>query len=109
MSNEQARAERDAGIQVAADHANRVIPDWQEAAYASLQHYLWAMGSGHTFTSEDFREVAHRHGLPKPPHLRAYGYPFQRAAKAGLIVKAGHTTARAAHVHCSILTLWRVA
>lgn len=105
-----ARAARDSGIQQAADHAEEVHPDWGDLAYEALR--LYAAGkraSGVTFTSEDVRSSIAAAGVPEPPHLRAWGSVFKRAARAGLIVKAGIVESRAAHCHCAHVAAWRAA
>ena len=106
---EDARAARDAGIGLAADHANAVEPRWTDRAYCVLVAYCrWKPGT--TFTSEMVRDYAHNTcGLPEPAHRRAWGSVFQRAARVGMIQEAGITESRAAHCHCSHVGLWRVA
>lgn len=103
-----ARAARDSGIHRAAQHAEEVMPSWGDRAYAVLLDYLTKPPfCTSAFTSEDVRDHAHLLGLPEPAHRRAWGAVFQRAARAGLIAKNGVTEARAKHVHCSIVTVWR--
>lgn len=110
-SREAARKARDDGIGRAVDHADRVHPSWADQAFDVLADYLTigAIAAGAGFTSEDVRDHADRLALPEPPHLRAWGGVFQRAARGGLIVKSGVTEARAARVHCGIITVWQVA
>ena len=106
---EEARAARDAGIGLAADHANAVEPRWTDRAYENLVAFCHA-SPGKSFTSEDVRDYAHNgRGLPEPAHRRAWGAVFQRAARVGLIHKAGINESRAAHCHCSHVGQWRVA
>lgn len=107
----EARAQRDAGIRKAVDHAEDVTPGWSDRAFEMLRCFAddHRLNGGGSFTSEDLRTYASNLGLPSPPHLRAWGGVFQRGAKAGVIVKAGFTTARAPHVHKSILATWRAA
>ena len=103
-----ARAARDDGIRRAAEHAEAVTPKWGDRAFEILRCFCHRPGgSGEDFTSEDVRAYAKNLGLPDPPHLRAWGGVFQRAARAGLIVKTGTTTARAVNVHCAIIATWR--
>lgn len=111
MDFDQARAQRDAGIRMAADHAEEVSPGWSDRAFDMLRCFADSkrLAGGETFTSEDLRTYAASLGLPAPAHLRAWGGVFQRAAKAGIIVKAGVSTARAPHVHQSIVATWRAA
>lgn len=107
----EARAQRDAGIRKAVDHAEDVTPGWSDRAFDMLRCFAddHRLNGGGDFSSEDFRTYASNLGLPSPPHLRAFGGVFLRAARAGLIVKTGFTTARAAHVHQSILATWKAA
>lgn len=101
-----ARAARDQGIKQAIDHADAKLPRWSDRALEVLRAYIRSPEVGE-FTAEDVRAYAGRVGLPQPPHLRAWGGVFQRAVKAGWIERAGTTQARAAHVHCAIITVWR--
>ena len=108
MSSPEARAARDRGMAMAADHAERVTPGWGEEAYSVLLDFLTKPPAcTDAFTSEHVREHGAALALAEPPHRRAWGPIFQRAAKAGMIEKAGFTTARAANVHCAIITVWR--
>lgn len=105
-----ARAARDAGIQQAAQHAEEVAPKWGDQAYSALLDYLTKPPHcTRAFTAEDVRDHAKQLRVPDPPHLRAWGSVFQRAARAGVIEKSGVTEARAKHVHCAIITVWRAA
>ena len=103
-----ARYARDEGIGRAADHANRVTPAWVDLAFDVLADYLTKPPHcTRGFTAEDVREYAHGScGIPEPPSLRSWGAVFQRAAREGLIARAGVTEARAARVHCSIISVW---
>lgn len=108
MSSEEARAARDAGIQQAAEHAEEVHPDWNNLAYEALRVFAAGKrGTSATFTSEDVRGSIAAAFVPQPPHLRAWGAVFQRAARAGLIAKAGIVESRAAHCHCAHVAAWR--
>ncbi len=103
-----ALAARDAGIQQAAEHAEEVNPNWGDRAFEVLRMYAAAKrSSGATFTSEDVRNSILGAHLPQPPHLRAWGSVFQRAAKQGMIVKTGVTESRAAHCHCAFVATWK--
>lgn len=104
-----ARAARDDGIRRAAEHAEAVTPKWGDRAYAALQLFAAEQPAGAMFTSEDFRASPVAAALPEPPHLRAFGSVFQRAARQGLLVKAGIVESRAAHCHCAHVAAWRRA
>lgn len=108
MDNTDARAARDAGIQRAAEHAEEVHPDWHAKADEALRLFAAGMrASGKAFTSEDVRNSIVAAFVPQPPHLRAWGAVFQRAARAGLITKAGIVESRAAHCHCAHVASWK--
>jgi hypothetical protein len=96
-----ARAARDEGITRAADHADGIDPGWAAGCYRVLETY-----ASHTaeFTSVDFREHLKRIGFPVPVP-KALGGPFQKAARAGLIVKAGFE--QHPERHCSPTPRWR--
>ena len=108
MDNTDARAARDAGIRQAAEHAEEVNPDWNELADEALRVFAASKrASGEAFTSEDVRKSIAAAFVPQPPHLRAWGSVFKRAAHAGLIVKAGVTNSAAAHCHLSYVAQWK--
>lgn len=108
MGSEEARAARDSGIAQAAEHAEEVHPDWGHVAYEALRLYAAGKrGSAATFTSEDVRGSIAAAGVPEPPHLRAWGSVFQRAARAGIIVKVGVVESRAPHCHCAYVAAWK--
>ena len=110
MTTPEARAARDAGMQQAADHADEVNENWGDQAYEVLRLFVAGKrGTTNTFTSEQVRDSILAAGLPKPPHARAWGPVFSRAARAGLIVKAGITESKAPHCHCSHVGAWRAA
>lgn len=110
MTTPEARAARDTGIQQAAQHADEVNPNWGDQAFEVLQLFVAGKrGTPNTFTSEQVRSSILAAGLPPPPHLRAWGAVFQRAARAGLIVKVGITESKATHCHCSHVAAWRAA
>jgi hypothetical protein len=101
----RARAERDAAIQRAQEHADRVEPSWSDSAYALLQDYARRTPS---FTAEAFRLYVERGNLlPVPPDKRAWGGTFQRASRARLIKREGFVQATDPRVHCNIVALWR--
>lgn len=108
MDNTDARAARDAGIQQAAEHAEDVHTDWNALADEALRVFAAGKrGTSDTFTSEDVRGSIAAAFVPQPPHLRAWGAVFQRAARAGLIAKAGIVESRAAHCHCAHVASWK--
>lgn len=104
-SIDDARAARDAGIQQAVDHADAVTPKWSDTAYDFLVGYAYGAEG---FTSEDVREAAYKSGaVDNPPSERAWGGVFMRAARKGVVQRAGYDTARDPKVHCNVVTRWR--
>lgn len=99
---------RDEGIQRAVDHADRVEADWSSNAYAMLVQYARHKGSGAHITSEAVRNHCEWFGLPLPPDKRAWGAVMLKASRAGVIRKAGWTTANDPKVHCNPVSLWQV-
>lgn len=99
-----ARVRRDDGIQRAVDHADRVSHAWSVLAYQTLIAFL--QHRAYRFLAQEFVEYAEDvERIPIPPDKRAWGSIIQRAARAGLIVKAGYREDR----YCSPKTLWRRA
>jgi hypothetical protein len=97
---------KQAGIQVAADHADQVHPGWQDEAFeASKQFLFWNKSP---FMCETFRAFAEEDcQLPHPPHARAYGAVMQRAKREGLITHAGITQVKNPKAHCANASLWQ--
>jgi hypothetical protein len=98
------QAQRDAGIARAQAHADAVEPSWSETAYTMLERFC-AARRGCQFQSSDVRRWCDLQGF-KSPVPKAWGAPFKKAAKAGLIVRVG--TAVAEHRHGSPAPLWGV-
>ena len=97
-----ARRERDAGMAQATDHADDVVPEWQDMAF----DFLVAFAKRHPFfISEDVSYASKGAGFPQPPTDRAWGSVYRRAAKAGLIVQ--HGIGRSNRRHRSICPQWR--
>ena len=99
---QQGRALRDVGIEQAAEHAERVEPDWKDTAYDAFCAVARKHGE---FTTEQARKLS-RH-VPDPPDKRAWGHVAQRAVKAGIIERAGYVAADDPKVHRNVVTLWR--
>jgi len=98
---------KQAGIKKAVDHADQVSEGWSELAYSFLQRYLQGVPSGayFQFTTEQLRESA-KFSVPEPPKDQAWGAVILRAAKKGLIRKAGYDTAKNLKSHSRPVTLW---
>ena len=102
-----ARVRRDDGIQRAVDHADRVSHAWSVLAYQELVRFLNLnpVCARDGFLAQEYVASARLHKIPEPPDRRAFGAIIQRAARAGLIVKAGYREDK----FCSPKTLWRRA
>ena len=97
-----ARAQRDAGMQQATNHADEVNEDWSEQAYDFLIAFAQR---NHTFQSEDVSDASKRvSNFPQPPTDRAWGSVYTRAARAGVIEQYG--MARSRRRHASVCILW---
>ena len=103
LSIDFAQAQRDRGIASSAAHAEQVIDGWSNLALEYVR--LFAMRNSGTFTAEDVLEAADRDGIIKPPTDRAYGAVFRRAARLGIIARAGTGVCRKRHM--SICVAWR--
>lgn len=101
---------RDAGIEQAVTHAEEVEPQWAIRAYLFLLAYIdhQRLAGASTVVSEDVRAYAHNLGLPVPPSNRAWGGPFMRARRAGLLVRHGITEAKDPKCHCGVRNVWRI-
>lgn len=98
-----ARAQRDAGMQRAIEHAEDLNEDWSEQAYDFLIAFAQRNA---TFQSEDVSDASKRvTGFPQPPTDRAWGSIYTRAARAGVIEQ--HGIARSRRRHASVCILWR--
>lgn len=99
---EQARQLRDAGMQQAINHAERIDDEWPERAYGFL--YRFALSHGE-FISETLTDEAIQLGYGSPADARAWGAIFAKAARAGVIQRIGYGVS--ARRHCSPTPLWR--
>jgi hypothetical protein len=97
----ESKAQRDAGMKLAADHAEEVSPGWSEAAYQWLRRYA---NLHSRFISEHCTSWAAEQGFSSPADPRAWGAVFKRASKEGIIVRVGYGTSL--RRHCSPTPLW---
>lgn len=100
-----AEAARDAGINLALEHADAVAPAWAERAYTVFLAYAKVTPR---FTAEQMREAC-ADQIEAPPQLRAWGGIIQKASRAGIIHFDSWSTMKAANVHCSSARVWRSA
>lgn len=98
---------RDAGMERAAEHAEDVDPGWNDKAFGHLKLFLETVFAAETFQGEDVRLCAQMRDLKAPPDKRAWGSVLVRAAREGLILKAGYGISKDPKSHRSPSTLWR--
>lgn len=97
------------GMQQAIDHADAVSEKWSERAYDEFVFWLCTKKKDAVFKTEDFRVFCELNDkIPKPPSKRAFGGLPIRAAKSGLITKAGYTQTVNPKAHNTPCTLWKV-
>jgi hypothetical protein len=96
---------RDAGINRAADHAGT---EWCERALGYFKEYAARVGVHTEFQTEDVRLWAESIGFAAPSNdKRAWGSVARRAARDGVVRKVGNGPAKAARVHCGLVSIWR--
>lgn len=104
-SHEHAKKRRDRGMKAAAEHADRVLDDWQERTYELLLKFIEQRGDA-PFLVEEFRHWG-RYTIRQPPDGRAFGSVIARARKSGIIVSIGARPA--ASSNRSLKVLWQRA
>lgn len=103
LDHKAATIRREIGMDRVAAKAQRVAPGWMDHAFVLLQRY--AAQQRTPFLGEQFRAWAHARGLARPHDDRAFGPLMTRAAKAGVIVRAGF--APSASSNGSAKPLWQ--
>lgn len=101
----QAEVNKNIGISIATHHADLLFTNWSSNAYALLETYI-QRHRGTQFLAEDIRDWAISHGLPKPPHDRAWGGVISRAAKVGIIKFMGYEKTKNPKAHRTPASLW---
>lgn len=92
------------GMAQALDHADEVYGGWSEIAYDFLVRF--ARTRSEAFISEDVSGASKEDPtFPQPPTDRAWGSVYLRAAKSGVIVRAG--TGKSRRRHASICPAWK--
>lgn len=105
LNQQLAEAGADAGMTVAASHADRTYSGWSDDAVEFFA--LFARRSGdNPFMTEEVRAWAEKLGFPPPPDSRAWGHVAKRAAISGAVRKIGYDKQRSATCHGSPKTLW---
>ena len=100
---DRARVLRDDGMARAQAHADAVVQNWSDRAFAYLCEFA---RTNRTLTAEAVRRHAEASGLPRPPDRRAWGGIIGRGAKAGIIRKGGETVAQDPRVHMNPIRVW---
>lgn len=101
IADSRALAEREAGMKLAADHAEDDCRGWNDRAYAFLVQFAKTHDG---FISEDVSDAAILAGEPQPPTLRAWGQIYRRALKNDIIIQSG--AGRSRRRHASICPRW---
>lgn len=101
LNNVESSANRDAGMQQAADNTEAHRPGWQALALAFLQDY-----PEKTFQAEQVREWAYMNGLQRPSHGRAWGAVIVTAKNQGLIRHAGYAPVSNPKAHRTPASVW---
>ena len=97
---------KQAGIHIAAEHADKAHPGWQDEALEALKQFL--LWNNSPFMCETFRAYAEQEcQLPPPPHARAYGAVMQSAKRERLIEHAGIGQVSNPKAHMANASFWR--
>lgn len=97
---------RNAGMQLAIEHAEAKDSKWPEKAYQVLMTYI---KGNKNFMTEEFRDYALKIGFTMPPHARAWGGIINRAAREGLIVKIAVQAVKNPKAHCANAAVWETS
>lgn len=97
-----ARRERDIGMTRAGDAAERNECGWSDRAYQWICRYA---RENQQFISEDCTSAAAAVGLVSPADSRAWGGPFKKASRNGIIVRTGFGVSKRRHL--SPTPLWQ--
>jgi hypothetical protein len=98
---EQARAKAASGMRQALEHAQAIEPTWGDRAYLWIIEYA---KKHRRFISEECTQMAEASGFASPADPRAWGIPFRRASRKGIIRKIGFGISQRRHL--SPTPLW---
>jgi len=98
-----ARAEADAGMRSALEHAESEFPDWRNVAMAYLRRY--AEAHARFYGWEVVKTAALDKSFPAPANSKAWGSQIQKAARLGLIERVG--AGPDPHRHGNLIPLWQ--
>lgn len=104
LSTAIAEAKRDDGMARAIEHAESDQPGWAGIALDFLRGYARMHVD---FLAEDVVAAAAML-VPDPPDGRAWGYVFRRAAREGVIQKAGYAPAKTSNLSPKVMWASRV-
>jgi len=96
----------EAGMMVAASHAERESMGW--ADFAEELFVLYAIQHPDGFMTEDVRVWAVKLGFNAPPDNRAWGYVARKVARDGHIYAVGYSKQKSATCHGSPKTIWKL-
>ena len=102
-----AEQQKNIGMTLAMDKANREHERWSERAYDYLRSYLHDVSGD--FMGEDVRNYAHARGLPRPHSARAWGAVINKAAHDGVIVFVRYAKTVNPTAHRTPAAVWRKA
>lgn len=106
LNAELAELGADAGMAVAAAHADR-DGDWSENAEKLFRMYATMHPQG--FMTEEVRVWSEKLGFEPPPDNRAWGFVARRLSRDGYIKAMGFRKQVSSNCHGSPKTLWRKA
>lgn len=101
----KALEERDKGIEAALSNADWKDTDWPDKAYEFLKCFL--RNHNGPFMVEEVRSYAALLDFPLPPSARSWGGIITRAAREGIVQKAGYGTTKNVKAHGTPAALWR--
>jgi hypothetical protein len=96
----------DAGMLIAASHADRELNNWSFSAKQLFEMYATLHPDG--FMTEEVRVWAEKLGFETPPDNRAWGYIAKAMAKHGVVVASGFAKQRSSTCHGSPKTVWKL-
>ena len=101
-THSEALADRDSGIERAAEKAERIEPGWIDAAVGHVLTFALKRWP-EPFLAEDVRAYAEGLGLPQPTDGRAWGHVLKAAAKRGIVTRAGFGASKSSNLSPKVL------
>lgn len=97
---------RDAGIDLATDHAESKSKDWKNITWELFKEFLKTIDE--PFMMESFRSfLAMKEDYEFPPVNMAFGFIPLKAAKEGLIKKVGYGKVTNVKAHATPASVWQ--